>query len=65
MPSHLAPAPTPTVPSEMPPPLFTPEIPEIITDIPLIDQFGIGIIVATSIIAGIVVFIVFRRSRKK
>jgi len=64
MPSHLTPAPIPepTVSTEMPPPLFTPEI---ITDIPLVDQFGIMVIVATSIIAGIAVFIVFRRSRKK
>lgn len=61
MPSHLG-TQVPEVSSEMPPPLFTPEI---IVDIPLIDQFGIGIIVATSIIAGILVFIVFRRSRRK
>ena len=60
MPSHLGTqVPSPT---EMPPPLFTPEI---VTQSSLIDQFGIMLIAVTIIIAGIAVFIVIRRTRKK
>ena len=62
MPSHLGTqVPSPT---EMPPPLFPPEI---ITEtpLPLIDQFGIMLIAGTIIVAGIFVFIVIRRTRKK
>ena len=60
MPSHLTPQEPPV--TEMPPPLFTPEI---VTEVPLIDQFGIMLIAVTIIIAGIAVFIVIRRTRKK
>ena len=60
MPIHLTPQETSV--TEMPPPLFTPEI---ITEAPLVDQFGIMLILGTIIIAGIFVFIVARRSRKK
>ncbi len=60
MPSHLGTqVPSPT---EMPPPLFPPEV---VTPLPLIDQFGIMLIAVTIIIAGIAVFIVIRRTRKK
>lgn len=60
MPIHLTPQ-EPSV-TEMPPPIFTPEI---VTPLPLIDQFGIMLIAGTIIVAGIFVFIVIRRSRKK
>jgi len=60
MPSHLG-IQAPDV-TEMPPPLSTPEI---VTQLPLLDQFGMMLIVGTVIIAGIFVFIVIRRSRKK
>ncbi len=46
----------------MPPPLFTPEG---IAQAPLVDQFGIMLIIGTIIVAGIFVFIVIRRTRKK
>ena len=60
MPSHLG---VPTLPpTEMPPPLFPPEI---ITQPSLIDQFGIMLVAVTILVAGIVVFIVIRRTRKK
>lgn len=59
MPSHLG-IQAPDV-TEMPPPLT----PEIVTQLPLLDQFGMMLIVGTIIIAGIFVFIVIRRSRKK
>jgi len=61
MPIHLG-AITTADPTEMPPPLFEPEI---ITELPLLDQFGIMLIAGTIIIAGIFVFIVIRRTRKK
>ncbi len=61
MPSHLGTqVPSPT---EMPPPLFTPDI--ITETLPLIDQFGIMLIAGTIIVAGIFVFIVIKRTRKK
>ncbi len=60
MPIHLTPQEPPV--TEMPPPIFTPEV---ITPLPLIDQFGIMLIAVTIIVAGIAVFIVIRRTRKK
>jgi len=61
MPSHLG-GQAPEVSTEMPPPLFTPEV---ITQAPLVDQFGVMLIIGTIIVAGIFVFIVLRRTRKK
>jgi len=61
MPNHIG-IQAPEVSTEMPPPLFTPEG---IAQAPPVDQFGIMFIIGTIIVAGILVFIVLRRSRKK
>lgn len=63
MPSHLAPS-DPSTP-EMVGDIGEQIIPPIPPPLPLIDHFGIMLIVGTIIIAGIFVFIVLRRSRKK
>lgn len=59
MPSHTGG--TPAISTEMPPPLFTPEV---ITEAPLIDQFGAMLIITTIIVAGFFVFLVLRRKKK-